>query len=268
MNDTATDKLSRRYRVVGMNIQGTPPMSARRVAHDLQTAVDHGAHVILAQEMRWAWYFRQAGRILRRRRARTSPRWGHSPSIPIAVANPVRAAQAVFWRADLLGRKRTCRRRLHGLLRGISNPRQLRGVLLQDREHPKDRRMRFWVGTTHFVPGGDRRGDDPRRRRALDHDLDRFDRWLGKMLASGHPAVVELDANIARRSAAWARLEQIVRKHDGRFVGALGVEYSTVFPGSNGVTLDVVQVGQIPARRLETDHEARVVDIRLRKKSR
>lgn len=262
-------KLSRTFTLAGMNIKGNPPMRAAKVAEDLEQG-QQVAEVIVTQEMRWTWYFRQVARILKPRqfddgRTRPGPSWGHAPRLSKAVAAPVFAAQAVFWRADLLRRRQTLTHRLHRGRAKISESRQLRAVLLQDREHD-DRDMAFWAGTTHFVVGADAAGDGPIRQDILyDEDLPRFDRWLETMAATGHPIIVELDANIHRGSAAYDDLLAIVHHHGGRIVGEHGVEYLIVIPGSNGVRVDVLGHGTIPTRKLNTDHEGRLVTFRLRK---
>lgn len=270
---TAGRKLTRRYRIVGMNIKGTPPMNGKRVEHDLRVARDdYDAQVIVTQETRWRWYFRKVGKILKPRRKtptskpRAGATWAHEPRLARALAAPVFAAQAVFWRSDQLKRRKVERRRLHRGAAKISESRQLRGVLLQDLEHRDDPDMAWWNGTTHFVVGADRAGDGQTRQDILyDQDLPNFDRWLGAMLATGHGAVVQLDANIARGSAAYDDLLRVVRRHGGRIVGRHGVEYLIVFQPSNGTRIDVLDTWEIPTSKLETDHEGRGLTMRLRK---
>lgn len=262
-------KTSRWFRVVGMNINDNPPMSGAEVAADLEVARDrYRAHVIVTQEMRWSWYFRQVGKILRRRRRQPAGtrRWKHSPGLARAIAAPNAAAQAVFWRDDLLERRRTLRRRLHKGYRKISEARQLRGVLLQDRDHPDDPDMAWWNGTTHFVRGGDEHRDPKLHKRILlQEDLPAFNRWIRDMLKSGHPAVVQLDANIRKGAAAYDDFLAVVHRHGGRVVGEHGIEYLLVFQGTNGVKLDVRKAWRIPKSRLHSPHEGRGLTLRLRK---
>jgi hypothetical protein len=265
-------KLTRRYRIVGMNINDNPPMSADQVEHDLDVAVDdYDAQIILTQEMRWRWYFRRVAKVLRRRirtngKTRPGPSWAHSPNIASAIARPNNAAQAVFWRVDLLAARATCRRRLHKGYRRISEARQLRGVLLQDREHAGDPDMAWWNGTTHFVRGGDEAGDPDRHKSILyDEDLPAFDGWLGDMLKTGHGAIVQLDANIRRGAAAHDDFLRVVRRHGGRVVGRHGIEYLLVFQPTNGTRIDVSRAWEIPASRLVSPHEGRGLTMRLRK---
>lgn len=263
-------KRTRRYRIVGMNIKGTPPMRGDQVEHDLDVAVDaYEAQIILTQEMRWRWYFRRVAKVLRRRvtgRSKATGSWAHSPTLDQAIARPVFAAQAVFWRADLLRRRQTARRRLHKGYAKISELRQLRGVLLQDREHWNDPDMAWWNGTTHFVVGGDEDRDPEKRRDILlEQDLPAFAGWLDDMLATGHGAVVQLDANIRKRSGAYDDFMRVVERRQGRVIGEHGVEYLLVFQPRNGTRIDVLNAWQIPTSRLETDHEGRGLTMRLRK---
>jgi hypothetical protein len=272
---TAARKLTRHYRIVGMNIKGTPPMKGDQVEHDLDVAVDdYDAQIILTQEMRWRWYFRRVGKVLKRRirvngKAQPGPSWAHAPNLKRALAAPVFAAQACFWRADQLRRVDTRQQRLHKGYRKISEPRQLRGVLLQDREHAGDPDMAWWNGTTHFVVKGDEQRDPELRKRILlEEDLPAFAGWLDDMLETGHGAIVQLDANIRQGSAAYDDFMRVVRRREGRVVGRHGVEYLLVFQPRNGTRIDVSAAWEIPAHKLHTDHEGRGLTMRLRKPAR
>jgi hypothetical protein len=272
---TAARKLTRRYRIVGMNINDNPPMSGDQVEHDLDVAVDdYRADIIVTQEMRWRWYFRRVAKVLKRR-IRTSgktapgPSWAHSPTLARAIAAPNNAAQACFWRDDLLRREQTMRRRLHKGYRKISEARQLRGVLLHDRDHDDDPDMAWWNGTTHFVRGGDERGDPQLHKRILlEEDLPAFAGWLDDMLETGHGAIVQLDANIRQGAAAYDDFMRVVRRREGRVVGRPGIEYLLVFQPRNGTRIDVSDAWQIPAAKLHTPHEGRGLTMRLRKPAR
>lgn len=263
-------KLTRRYRLVGMNINDNPPMTGAEVEDDLDAAVDRGrAHIIVTQEMRWAWYFRRAAKVLRRRirgDERALPTsWQHSPNLARAIAAPNASAQACFWREDLLQRRQTARRRLHKGYRRISESRQLRGVLLEDREHD-DPDLAVWAGTTHFVRGGDEKRDPELHRRILlQEDLPAFGGWLDDMLETGHGAIVQLDANIREGAAAYDDFMAVVHQRGGRAIGRHGIEYLLVFQPANGTRIDVMEAWELHG--LHTPHEGRGVTFRIRKPS-
>jgi hypothetical protein len=272
-------------RFVGANIKGTPAMSADKVGADVEV-LRRTASIVVTQETRWSWYWRRIGRVLaivlqgrpprRRRRAALSDRWKTAPGIAKAIARPGRAASAVMWKGRHWGRARTMVRLLHRGARKITEARWLRAVLLVD----WDTQLGVWAGTCHFVVGADgrddrRRRDFAKRRRILLRDLDRFDAFLGDLVATGHPVLFQLDANIGPTSEdeIRAQLIAIIRRRGGRVIGFRGVEWLIVIDGAD-VEVEVRDPGgwiiRAKARggRLNTDHEARGVTFRLVRKSR
>lgn len=241
-------------RFVGLNIKGTPAMRAAAVRHDLELALGR-ASVIVLQEFKWPWYWRTLGRVVARRRER---RWRSFPGFLRGLARPVFAAQAVVWRSHGWKRRGSRRRLLHRGAAGISESRQLRAALLED----KETKLRAWFGTTHFVVGGDQDTDGPRRRAILEHDLEQLDAFLGELTATGYPVLFQLDANIRPSSDAYPAFRAVLKRHRARLHGARGVEYLFTINGRHG-RVGVLRDWTIPTSELRTDHEGRGITFRL-----
>lgn len=271
----ATDQVVTPWRrFVGANIKGTPAMSADKVGADVEI-LRGTASIIVTQEVRWAWYWKRIGRVLkitsaggRRRRRTTStkaPRWKTAPSIAAAVVRPARAASAVMWKGRDWRRAKTIVRKLHQGRGGISETRWARAVLLVD----WGTGLGLWAGTLHNVVGGDMPGDGEIRRGMLDHDLDVLDRLLDDLVATGHAIAFEIDANIRPSSGdSYRRLRRIIHDHGGQIIGDHGVEFLFVIPGRD-TDLEVRNPRgfTIPPKAhggaLNTDHEARGMTFRL-----
>ena len=244
-------------RFAGANIKGTPAMPARNVRHDLRVLKNH-ASLLVVQEFRWPWYWRTADRVLSRL-AKKGKRWGSSPTYTDGLARPVFGAQAVLWRRSAWRHKDTKQRILHHGAAGISEDRRLRACLMEDRKNP----VPGWVGTTHFVVGGDNDGDGPKRRAMLQEDIDRLDEFLTDLRATGHPIVFQLDANIKASSDTYRQFRDMLRRHGARLQGnRKGVEYLFVIDGGHA-EVQVQNAWEIPTSGLRTDHEARGITFRF-----
>jgi len=241
-------------RFLGLNVRGTPAMRAAAVRHDLELALER-ASVVALQEFKWPWYWRTLSRAVTRRPAR---RWRAFPGFVRGLARPVFAGQTVVWRAHGWKRRDSRRRLLHAGAAGISESRQLRAVLLEDR----DTGLRAWFGTTHFVVAGDESTDGPRRRAILEHDLEQLDAFLGELEATGYPVLFQLDANIRTSSDAWPAFRRLLKRRRARIHGPRGVEYLFTINGRRG-RVDVLHDWIVPVRELRTDHEGRGITFRL-----
>lgn len=241
---------TRSYRFVGQNIKGTPAMPARHVAHDLRVLQAH-ADVAVLQEFKWPWYWRTLIGTL-------GKMWQAFPAEKHGLAHPIRGAQAIVWRAALLTRTGSHAQLLHSGRAGWSDDRMLRAAELTDRATG----LAGLFGTTHFVVNGDKASDKPVGHAMMGEDLDHFNAFLDELVATGHPIMWELDANIAVGSQAWPRFQSIVRAHGGQFHGHLGVEYLFTIPGKT-TRFEVTEVWQIPTSDLFTDHEGRGVTFQL-----
>lgn len=256
-------------RFVGANIKGTPAMPADKVAEDVEV-LKGIASIVVTQEVRWVWYWRQIRRvldILPRAKRRDPAKWRSIPGIATAIARPVKAASGVLFKGRHWRKLDVKARRLHDGEAGISENREIRAGLLGDWETG----LAVWGGTCHFVVGGDMPTDSPRRRRILDHDLDVLDRFLDDLVATGHPILFQLDANIRPASgAAYRRLRRIIHDHGGRIIGDHGVEFLFVIDGRDtDVEVRDIRRGGFTIKpkhrggRLNTDHEARGITFRL-----
>lgn len=273
----ATDEVVTPWRrFVGANIKGTPAMSADKVGDDVEV-LRRTASIIVTQETRWTWYWRTIGKLLaivlqgrpRRRRAAAAPaRWKTAPTIPRAIARPVRAGSAVMWKGRHWRRARTVVRKLHRGFAKISEARWLRAVLLVD----WDTGLAVWAGTCHFVVRGDAADDPDLRQDILAGNLDKLDKLLDDLVATGHPVLFQLDANIGPSSsrATLTRLRRIIHEHGGQIIGRQGVEWLFVIDGRD---TDVEVRGRgfeirpkARGGRLNTDHEARGITFRLRRR--
>lgn len=239
---------------LGLNIKGTPAMPARAVAHDLRVA-KRRASVVAVQEFKWPWYWRTLGRQLP---AASSSAWRSSPNPLVGLARPVFGGQAVAWRGQLWRRRKTRRLLLHAGAAGISESRQLRAALLEDR----NTELRAWFGTTHFVVGGDQTSDSLRRRNLLAEDLAQLDRFLAELTRTGDPVVFQLDANIRPRSEAYPKLRAILRRHRATIHGTHGVEFLFTINGTRTL-VEVKDDWIVPTSELRTDHEGRGITFRL-----
>lgn len=245
------------HRFAGLNIKGTPAMSGRKVRHDLRVAKNH-ASVVVLQEFRWPWYWRSANRVLNRAK-KWRNRWASSPSYADGLARPVFGAQAVLWKRKPWKRRDTKQRVLHDGEAGISETRRLRACLLEDRESG----LAAWFGTTHFVVGGDNDGDGPVRRRMLQENMDRLDEFLADLVATGHPVVFQLDANIRASSDTYRQFRAMLAKHRAVLHGnKAGVEYLFTI-NAKKARVQVDKAWQIPTSALHTDHEGRGITFRL-----
>jgi len=254
---------SERRRFVGMNVRGTPAMSAEKVEHDLEAGADE-ADVLALQEFKWRWYWLKARQVLKR------GGWGTYPSVLVGLAHPVFSAQAIAWDKDVWKAKRRARLKLHDGAAGITETRQLRGVLLEDRTTG----LRSWFATTHFVVGGDQASDGPVRRAIMLQDLVQLEAFLTRLQASGFPGVLQLDANLTPSSHVWPAFQRLLRRRECTIHGVRGVEYLVTWqgrwtpgkdsrgrpaPGGIDVETDFI----IPTSKLATDHEARGIRFRL-----
>lgn len=246
---------SQRRGFLGMNVRGTPAMPPAAVRHDLGVALN-GAGVIALQEFRHRRYWRE----LRKATKRHPARWRTFPALPVAILRPVFAGQPLVWRADQWRVQGRRRRLLHSGSAGISEDRHIRAVLLEERRSG----IPCWFATTHYVVGGDNPGDGSRRRLLLAQDVTVTDELLTDLRKTGHPIILQLDANIRLGSGAWTAFRRMIRSHGGTFVGHLGVEFMIVFQGTGaGAGVLVVNDWIVPTSRLRTDHEARGITIRL-----
>ena len=249
---------TRWFRFLGMNIKGTPAMSADKVEHDLEVAKDR-TDVLVVQEFRWPWYWRTAKAVLAAKAARWRDRWATSPGLSQGFAAPVRGAQAVMWVRGLFKRRRTWVRLLHKGHAGVSESRFQRAVLLED----KATGLAFIAWTTHAVVKGDNREDPDLRERILATDLANIDAMLGDLKATGFPVIGEADLNIYATSDARARLDAILARHGARLHGPKGgVEYLFTIDGPRA-TVEVRDTWEVSTRALFTDHEGRGLTFRL-----
>lgn len=244
-------------RFVGMNIKGTPAMSADAVEHDIEVAKDR-ASIVVTQETRWRWYWRRFRKILSPRVPRDGDRWRATPGFATAIARPVFAAQAVLHKGRLWRRVDHRWKLLHDGAAKISEDRYIRGVTLADRETD----LEVEAITTHNVVNGDRAGDPARRQAMLAEDLAVLDAFLRVGRRAGRAMILQLDANVAKGSAAYDDLLEVLERHGGKIHGAHGVEYLVTFDGDD-VAIEVTDDWVIPTTQLRTDHEGRGITFRL-----
>lgn len=252
-----TEQMTSWRRLLWMNIRGTPPMRASAVRHDVEVFL-RNATAGGVQEFRWPWYWSTLIAAFRRAKRQRGERWRSYPSTAVGLVRPVFAGQAILWRSDLYRQRAKRRWLLHKGERRISESRQLRAVLLEDRNTG----LAEWVGTTHNVVGGDAPGDSPKRKGMLDQDLDVLELAFDHMTGTGHPVSFGLDANIHRGTAAYERLLRIVAKHGGTIHGQHGVEFTITLPGRD-VVAETRRPWTIATNRIRTDHEGRGITRRL-----
>ena len=241
---------------LGLNIKGTPAMSARAVAHDLRAAKRH-ASVLALQEFKWPWYWRQLGRVLPARGKRP---WEAYPTHELGLARPGFGAQAILWSSAEWRRIGSRRALLHEGEAGISETRWLRAALLADRQTG----LHSWFGSTHFVVGGDRPEDGPIRQAMLGRDLDALDGFLALLTRDGHPVVFQLDANLRSSSGqTYQRFRAILKRHGAKLHGnPKGVEFLLSIDGDR-TAVEVRRAWEVPTSELRTDHEGRGITFRL-----
>lgn len=244
-------------RFAGANIKGTPSMSAAKVAQDLEV-LRANASVLVLQEFRWRWYWSTLRATLVR------DRWGTAPGVAMGLARSTFSAQAVAWRRKDWRRKATRQRKLHDGMARVSEARQLRAALLENRGTS----LAAWFGTTHFVVGGDR-DDDGRqvsgyrtRRMILAHDMQLLGAFLRELKATGYPVVFQADLNIKPNTWAYKELRFLLKSVGARIIGDHGVEYLILIDGTT-VAVEVENDWTIGPRRLNTDHEVRGITFRL-----
>lgn len=248
-------------RFLGANIKGTPAMAVGDVEHDLRE-LKRRTDVLVTQEFRWPWYWHALGKVLR---VVAEGGWRSYPALAKGAVHPVKSAQAVIWRRRLwraIDRRETL---LHAGRANISEDRWLRAALLRDRTVTATT-LATWALTTHNVVGGDGDHDSAQRKAILDHDLDVLERFLPQLLRTGWPVIGEVDANIHRGTEAFTRLQRIITQLGGTFHGPLGVEFLFTIPGDNGTSVVVDDEWIVPDAALRTDHEARGITFRLRRK--
>lgn len=253
------------FRLHHLNIKGNPRMPASDVREDLEVALKRGGIVTLV-EFRWDYYWRTLARLVKAflsadvRRESGLPTWRSFPTFKRGIAAPVAGGQMVMWKADRWARADKLVKRIHRGMARISEDRRIRGVLLLDRPTL----LGLWVLVTHYVVGGDNKGDGPRRRATLRQDIDVTVRALRKALASGFPVALTLDGNIRLQSDAYAEFRRrVVDEFGGTVHGNPGVEWIITYPGSNGTTIDVSAEWETRTGRLNTDHEGRGITATL-----
>jgi hypothetical protein len=257
---------SERRRFVGMNVRGTPAMNGDQVEHDLETAAKE-CGVLALQEFKWRWYWLRLRKALKRG---SSGSWATYPAVSVGLARPVFAAQAIAWRKGQWRRRGARRLELHRGAAGISETRQLRAVLLEDRTSG----LASWFGTTHFVVGGDNATDGRIRKAIMLQDLVQLEKFLAGLVATGFPGVFQLDANLTPSSHVWPAFQRLLRRQGCTIHGVRGVEYLITWQGRwtpgpdqrgrqsrGGIKAETDFV--IPTKRLKTDHEARGLVFRL-----
>jgi hypothetical protein len=238
------------YRFAGMNIKGTPAMSARAVAHDLKVMKSR-ADLAVFQEFRWKWYWAQLALVL-------NPRWGTFPTMHLGRKHPVRGAQAALWKKKYFKRIETRRSLLHDGVAKVSESRYITAVLLEDRKSMH----RFWIVSTHYVVRGDNQ-TDPKIRQVMFHrDVSTTGAFLNRLQKTGQPIIMELDANVRPSSSHYGAFVRMIESRGGRMHGTKGVEFLVTFPGKHS-RIQVIRDWVIPTSELKTDHEGRGITFRL-----
>lgn len=234
---------------LGMNIKGTPAMKASQVSADLLVG-RRNSDVLVTQEFRWPWYWRALAKSL----PVAAKTWHSAPRKGQGFLHPVKGAQAVTWDTSVWRWHETCTRLLHNGAAKISEARYIRAALLEDKETG----LKCWFGTTHFVVGGDERGDGPIRKQMMKRDLEVLDHFLTVLGRSGYPVLMEFDANIHVGSEAYAELRAVLKKHGATIHGNHGVEYLISIDGKK-IKVQVMRNWIIATKALFTDHEGRGV---------
>lgn len=241
---------SETFRFAGMNIKGTPAMSAASVHHDLKVAKSK-ADILVFQEFRWEWYWAQLALVMNRA-------WGTAPTKHLGKKQPVRGAQAVLWKKKHWKRLEARSHLLHSGVAKVSEDRYVRGVLLEC----KTSGLRCWFVTTHFVVKGDQKRDPSLRQTMFKRDCSVLSEFLEALKKTGHPIVMQLDANVTPLSGNYPYFARVIEKHNGRMHGNKGVEFLVTFPGKYS-RVKVERDWVIPTSELKTDHEGRGITARL-----
>lgn len=233
---------SRRF--VGLNVKRTLKRPA--VEDDLE-AVAGVASVLALQEFITRGHWLAFRTVL-------SGRWRSFPAVTVGLIRPVWSGQAIAWRRRQWKPVRKVRRELHKGVRQLSELRQLRAVLLEERHTGEA----MWFGTTHFARRGESRAD------ALQaHDLIVLEKFLGILQDSGHAGAFQLDANIAPSDELWEPFRRMLRRRRCTIHGVRGIEYLITWQGDAGRGVDVVTDFQVPHDKLNTDHEGRGIVLHL-----
>lgn len=251
---------SERRRFAGLNVKRTLGRSA--IEHDLELVSQH-AGVLAVQE------FQTRRHWLAFRRAMIG-NWKSYPSVLVGLVRPVWSGQAIAWRKGQWRKLAKRRRQLHQGAAGISELRQLRAVLLEDRTSG----IAAWYGTGHFVVSGDQDSDGRLRRVMLLEDLVQLERFLVDLQATGHAGALQLDANLRPSSDVWPAFQRLLRRRGCTMHGVRGVEYLITWQGAwtpgrdkrgraarSGLAVETDYT--IGTDELETDHELRGIVHRL-----
>jgi hypothetical protein len=247
-----------RLRFLGMNIKGTPAMPAKAVEHDLKVGRTE-CSVLVTQEFRWPWYWKTLRGVLDR--GKRQNKWRASPGLLRGLRRPVRGAQAVMWDNEVWRKVDKRVHLLHDGVARVSEDRFIRAVLL---EHRKTK-LRCWFLTTHFVVGGDERGDSPLRKKIMAVDLRRLDALVQDLRETGYPIIGQADLNIHVGSWAYHDLMEIREEHGMKFHGTHGVEFLFTVDGER-TKMEVLNDWIVPTTRLRTDHEGRGITYKLAKR--
>lgn len=249
---------SERRHFAGLNLKRT--LGRPAIAHDLELVADRTG-VLALQECitRGHWLA-----------LRGLDGWRTYPAVLVGLARPVWSGQAIAWKRSQWRKLDKRRRQLHKGAAGISELRQLRAVLLED----KTSGLAMWFGTTHFVVHGDDDQDGRLRRVILLEDLVQLEHFLEDLQQSGHAGAFQLDANLTPSSDVWPAFQRLLRRRGCTVHGVRGVEYlvtwqGTWTPGDHGRG-ELARTGvavetdfTIGTGRLETDHELRGIRFRL-----
>src|SRR5690606_27454124 len=136
-------------------------------------------------------------------------RWASYPVPGWGFQKATDSAQAVTWDRAVWRKVGKRKLVLHPLTPGISHRRFLRAALLEDRLTG----LRCWFATTHFVVGGDEKGDDKVRRDVMAQDLRRFNIFLAMLSETGYPVVFQMDANLRPSSDIYPKFNDILYHH-------------------------------------------------------
>ena len=227
-------------------------MPPAKVREDLRT-IKERANVFCVQEFTWPWYWNGAIAVLDLGGA-----WGSYPGKVKGSTNAAIRAQALFWQRKIFTRKKGYVIPAYDFDMNtgkIMRDRYVRAVLLEG----KADKFTAWFLSTHFVVGGDRQNDELIRRKLMTQNIAALDKALTHLGNTGYPIMGELDANIHKGTWAYAEFMEMMTKHRAKFHGDLGVEYAFTINGKHGVFTHV-DATIIPDVRLNTDHEARVLN--------
>lgn len=239
----------------GANIKGNPKMSAAFVRNDLGILKSR-LDIVMLQEFEWTWYWRIAGILL-------DKNWNSFPSFAVGTAKPVNGAQGILWKSKLV--KRVASKEMPAFNfslahAGVMDDRWIRAVLLEDIAT----KLRCWYISTHFVVGGDGKGDSARRKQFLSQNINALDEMLAYCSRTGDAMAFEIDGNLHPDSWAMPAFMAMIKKYGGRVVGPHGVEWMVVFDGpSTKIVVDRSYELEPKKTGLKTDHEVRCMDHHL-----